>query len=414
MQKKGPLLTLFVTILLDMLGLGILIPITPVLFADPTSPHYLLPIGTTVSTGYILLGILIALFALGQFIASPIIGQFSDKWGRKRLLIISVFGTAVGHFLFALAILFHNLPLLFFSRLFAGIMGGNIVVAQAAIADITTPENRAKNFGLIGAAFGLGFVIGPFIGGKLADPTLVSWFSATTPFFFAAILSTLNGIQVMYRMIETNQHIATDRKIDWSKSLKNISKAFTLSNVRPIFITNFLYQAGFAFYTTFAAVYLLSHFHFTEGSIGNYFAFVGVWIVITQGFVTRKIAKYYPESKVVQNSLIATGLCITAIVLAPTSLVLYLLVPVFAMAVGLSQANITALISRSAGPAIQGEVLGLNGSVMALAQTLPPLVSGIIAAHFQPHAPLLIASLLTIAAGLYFNNHLRTLRLAHS
>ncbi len=397
-----------------MVGVGILIPVMPALLTEPLSPNYILPIGTSVETGYLLLGVLFTLFSLGQFLAAPIIGQFSDKWGRKKLLAFSVFGTAVGFLLFALGIIIGNVPLLFFARFFAGLSAGNIVVAQAAIADITTPENRAKNFGMIGAAFGLGFILGPFIGGKLTDTNLVSWFSASTPFFFAATLSLINAAQVLYYLNETNMHIVKEKKVEWGKAISNIIQALKMPQVRPLYITNFLFQGGFSFYITFMAVYLLTKFNFSQGELGNYFAFVGIWIVITQGLITRKVAQYMSEAKVVQNSLIAVGLCILLIVMVPSTILLYAVVPFFAIAVGLSQANITALISRSANAGVQGEVLGINGSVMALAQAIPPILSGLIAGLLEPQAPLLIASALTVIAGLYFNNHLRNIKLAHS
>ncbi len=401
-KKPSPLFTLFFTILLDMLGLGILIPVIPVLLAQPDSPHYLLPVGTSIGTGYIILGLLFACFSFGQFVASPIIGQFSDKLGRKRLLTLSVFGTALGHALFAIGIYIGSIPLLFFARLFAGITGGNIVIAQAAIADITTPENRAKNFGLIGAAFGLGFIIGPFIGGKLADPSLVSWFDAATPFWFASILSLINTFLVIRFFRETNKHINAEGKIHWGRSIKNIMRALDSGSVRPLFVTNFLFQTGFAFYTTFAAVYFLKHFGFTQGTIGNYFAFVGVWIVITQAIITRVLSKKFTEAKILEYTIFLAALCIIGIVLSPESTFLYMIAPFFAIGIGLTQANMTALISRSAGAEIQGEVLGINSSVMALAQTIPPLISGAIAAFFEPQAPLIIASLLVFVAGGYF------------
>lgn len=413
-KKRSPLFTLFFTIFLDMVGVGILIPVMPVLLTEPNSPHFILPAGTSVDTGYLLLGLLFTLFSLGQFLAAPIIGQFSDKWGRKKLLAFSVMGTSLGFLLFGIGVIIGNVPLLFFARFFAGVMGGNIVVAQAAIADITTPENRAKNFGMIGAAFGLGFILGPFIGGKLTDTTLVSWFSASTPFFFAALLSFVNVIQVLYYLTETNMHTVKEKKIEWGKSLSNILHALQMPRVRPLFITNFLFQGGFSFYITFMAVYLLGKFHFSQGELGNYFAFVGIWIVITQGFITRKVAKYFSEAKVVQNSIIAVGLCILVIVLVPNATLLYMVVPFFAIAVGLSQSNMTALISRSAAAGVQGEVLGINGSVMALAQAIPPIISGAVAGLFAPEASLLIASSLAVIAGLYFNNHMRNLRLEHS
>jgi predicted MFS family arabinose efflux permease len=145
--------------------------------------------------------------------------------------------------------------------------------------------------------------------------------------------------------------------------------------------------------------------------LGNYFAYVGVWIVFTQGVLTRYASKKFSETRILQNSLIATGLCILAILAAPRAEILYFIVPFYAAAIGLSNANMTALISRSAGPSIQGEVLGLNGSLNALAMTMPPLISGVIAAYTEPSVPLLIAAIVTIFAGLYFINHMRLARL---
>lgn len=405
-MKRSPLVPLFFTIFLDMLGIGILIPIIPILFTDSGSVHYILPYNTSVEWGYVLLGFTFALFSIGQFFASPIIGQFSDKLGRKKLLVVSIMGTAIGHTLFALGILFRSMPLLLFARLFSGISAGNIVVAQAAIADITTPANRAKNFGLLGAAFGVGFVVGPFLGGKLADPNVVSWFGATTPFWFAAALSLINVVLISFFFNETHTHIK-ESAIEWGRSVKNIVRALNLRSVRPLFITNFLFQMGFSFYMTFSTVFLLHRFGFTEGTIGNYFAYVGLWIVFTQAIVTRFMAPRFSEVRILQNSIIVVGIAISIIVIAPQSSWLYFIVPFFAIAMGLTQANMTALISRSVGPEVQGEILGINGSLNALATTLPPLISGVMAAVLEPQAPLILASVIIIISGLYFINHLR-------
>ncbi len=404
-KKRSPLLVLFFTIFLDMLGVGMLIPVIPILFAQPSSSHYLLPVGTSPETGYVLLGILLALFSFGQFIAAPIIGQFSDKFGRKRLLAFSIFGTGVGHALFAFAIFVGNIPLLFAARLFSGIAGGNIVVAQAAIADVSAPPDRAKNFGLIGAAFGLGFIFGPFIGGKLADPNIVSWFNAAVPFCFAALLSFANVVVVRRYLPETNKHIKHDHTVDWGKSLKNVAQAFSLPQVRPLFFTTFIYQVGFTFYVTFASVFLLTRFGFTEGMLGNYFAYIGIWIVLVQAVLTRYTSRWFTESQILRYTLIASGISIIAIALAPQAGTLYIIVPFFAAAIGLSNANLSALISRSVGPSVQGEVLGLSGSVNALAMTIPPLIAGVVASFAAPSAPLFVAGATVIVAGLYFINN---------
>jgi DHA1 family tetracycline resistance protein-like MFS transporter len=405
MQKRA-LPTLFFTIFLDMVGVGILIPIIPILLADPASPHYLLPLGTSKETGYILLGALMAVYSLGQFLAAPVIGQLSDKFGRKKLLLVSIVGSVLAHVFFAIGIMTKSLPLLFVVRLLGGIAAGNIVVSQAAIADITTPENRSKNFGLIGAAFGLGFIIGPFIGGKLADASLVSWFSAATPFWFAALLSLVNLVFVAFMFRETNQHINPTTPLRLGKALTNVLHAFNAKQLRPIFLTSFLFQMGFAFYMTFSNVFLFDRFGFNEGSIGNYFAYIGLWIVFTQAVVTRTVSKKWTEVAILRNSIIAVGIFNIAIFLTPHASWLYFIVPFFAMSIGLTQTNLTGLLSRSAGPAMQGEVLGINGSLNALAMTFPPLLAGTVAARFEPSAPLLVSAIVIIISGLYFVNHI--------
>jgi DHA1 family tetracycline resistance protein-like MFS transporter len=400
--SQNPLPVVLFTIFIDMLGYGILIPIIPLLLADPNSKEYLLPLGYSVKQGYILLGFLTAIFPLMQFFATPILGQLSDKYGRKKLLGFSLAGTCISYVLFAMGIFTKNIPLLFIARAFDGITGGNIAVAQAAIADITKPENRTKNFGLMGAAFGFGFIIGPFLGGKLSDPSLVSWFNAATPFLFAAVLSLANVLSVIFFFPETLKPGKEMQKMSWNQSVLNIIKAFNMKGLRVIYTSVFLYNAGFTFYTTFSSVFLITRYNFTQSSIGNYFAFVGIWIAITQGFITRKVSGKFSEQQVLNISLLMTGLIILAYLNTRQPWQIYKVAPFFAIFVGLSMANITSLISRSVGPEIQGEILGINASIQAFAQTLPPMLSGFIAAKLTPTAPLWVSGLVTISAGLIY------------
>lgn len=401
-MNKKILFSLVLTVFIDMLGFGILIPVIPQLLANPQSPFYLLPASMSVSQGYILLGFLTAIFPFMQFLATPLLGELSDRFGRKPVLAISLFGTAISYIIFALGILTKNLPLLFISRAFDGITGGNIAVAQAAIADVTTPENRAKNFGLIGAAFGIGFILGPFIGGKLSDPAVISWFDASTPFWFAAILAGLNTLSVAYFLPETLKVKGKNLSLHLARSVKNIIKIFYLKSLRPLFATTFLFQAGFAFFTTFFSVFLITKFAFSQGAIGNYFAYVGFWVAFAQAVVTRKVGKRFNEKQILKISLMATGF-FTLLFFAPSAWWgLLLIVPFFAVFTGLSQANLTSIVSRSAGPEIQGEILGINFSVQALAQTIPPVISGFVAANTTAYAPIVIAGLTMMLAGLIF------------
>ncbi len=401
--KRSPLLIVLFTIFLDMLGIGILIPVMPALLANPTSPYFLLPQGWTLQQGFILLGLLTAVYPFCQFLAAPILGQLSDRFGRKPILAVSLLGTCISYILFAIGILWRNIPLLFLSRAFDGLTGGNIAVAQAAIADITAPQDRAKTFGLVGAVFGLGFIVGPFLGGVLSSNQVVGWFNAATPFLFAAILSAINVLSVILRYPETNPHRDRDKHIHWGRSLHNVIRAFRFVDMRSLFITVFLYTGGFAFFSTFFSVFLISRFGFEQAQIGNFFAYVGLWIVFTQAIVTRQVSGRFKEYQVLRITLFVTGAMLLVYFLPRQAWQLLLITPFFAISNGLSMANITGLISRSADAKIQGEIMGINSSVQALASSLPPILSGFIAASIGPTTPLFVASSVVMLAGIVFS-----------
>ncbi len=397
-----PLAVIFFTVFVDLLGFGILIPVIPQLLANPHSQYFLLPNGWSVAQGYILLGFLTAIFPFMQFLATPILGQLSDRYGRKKLLAISLFGTCLSYIIFAYGIITKNILVLFLARGFDGITGGNIAVAQAAIADVTTPQTRAKNFGLVGAAFGLGFIIGPYLGGKLSDPAVVSWFNAATPFWFAAIISFLNVLSVIFFFPETLKHRVAEIHIKWTQSVKNIIRAFNAKHLRPLFVTTFLFQAGLGFFITFFSVFLIHKFGFSQGNIGDFFSYAGLWIVITQLLITRKVSVRFSEAQVLRVSLIAMSMGVLLFFFPKVWWQLLIVVPFFGIPNGLNQANIPGLISRSAGVTIQGEVLGINSSLQALAQTIPPVIAGYIAANLNPEDPILVSSIVIFFAWLTF------------
>lgn len=399
---NNPLPVVLFTIFVDLIGFGIIIPIIPQLLANPNSEFFLLPNGQSVQQGYILLGYLTAIFSIAQFLAAPILGQLSDRFGRKKILAISLAGTSISYVVFAIGILTKNIPLLFIARGFAGLTGGSISVAQASIADFTAPEHRSKNFGLMGAAFGLGFIIGPYLGGKLSDPTFISWFNPATPFWFAGVLSALNVISLLFIFPETNKHIQHGLSIAWNKSVVNIWHALNHPQLRELFTVNFLFNAGFTFFTTFFAVFLINKFQFTQGNIGTFFAYIGIWFAFTQAVIVRKLAGKFSEIQIVRVALLASAVSVFLYFFPSNSLGLYLITPVLAIANGLIFANLTALISKNADASIQGEVLGINSSVSALAMMIPPVLSGYIAAAIQPETPIYVSSAVILLSGLVF------------
>ena len=396
------------TIFLDVVGVGILLPIIPQLLANPASHYYLLPAGWTFKGGLILLGWLVAIYPFMQFLSTPILGQLSDRYGRKKLLGFSIAGTAVGYALFAIGIITRDLPLLFFSRALDGITGGNLSVAQAVIADVTPPEKRTKNFAKIGAAFGLGFVLGPYIGAKLGSPNISffglfrtpHWFNPSTPFWFATIMSTINVMLILFLLPETHEHMR-DVKIKATQSVRNIVKAATYPGLRVIFPSIFLFWGGFSFFQTFIQVLLINKLHFTQNNIGDYFAYIGLWIAFTQAVITPRLAKRVKSFQVLRYSMIMVGIGLFLLLWAHDTTQLLLVTPLFAIFVGQTIANSTALVSTSVGPEIQGEVLGINFSVQAMAQAIPAAMSGYLAA-ISIRTPIIAGASFVILGGIWF------------
>lgn len=407
--RRNPMLAIFTTVFIDLLGFGILIPVFPLLI-NPSSPFRVTPESWSPRTGLIMLGWLQAVYPFCTFLAAPILGQLSDRFGRRPVLALSIAGTSLGYVLFALGIVSKSLPLLFAARALDGLTGGNIAVAQAAIGDISTDENRAKNFGKLGAAFGLGFIIGPYLGGRLSAPhtsfyrlfTTPGWFSATTPFWFAAILAAVNCALVLSVFPETNRYKDPSRRVAIGKSFSNVIHGFASHRLRVPLASAFLFNAGFTFFTTYFGVYLSRRFGFSQSKTGDYFAIVGLFIAISQGLLVGLAAKKLPDYKILRFSYFGTAAVLAVYFAAKTSLPLYLVIPVFTTFQGLSMANTTSLVSRSAEDGRQGEALGIYSSVQNLAQVPASVLVGYITGSISSNTPLVVASATIAAAGMVF------------
>lgn len=403
--ENKALSVVLLTVFLDILGFGILLPVMPELIYTIFQPA-----GYSFNGALIALGWLTAVYPLTQFLATPVLGQLSDRYGRRPVLALSLVGTALGYAVFALGILWQNIPLLFVGRIIDGFTGGNISVARAVVADVSAPKNRARNFGLIGAGFGIGFVMGPVIGARLANPNASvfglfhtpDWFNVATPFWFAAILSTLNMLLVWLYLPETNRHINKAIKVAWAKSVHNIRRAAVHPALRVIFGTEFLFWSGFTFFLTFFQVLLIQKLHFTTSNIGDMFAYIGICIAVSQALLVPIVSRFMKSHDVLRYSVLATGLALFLQLVPNATWQLLLTAPVIAIFNGLTVANASALVSLSADKDIQGEVLGIEASVQALAQAIPAIIAGYVAT-FGVSTPVIAGGFIIVAAGIVYN-----------
>jgi MFS transporter, DHA1 family, tetracycline resistance protein len=384
-SRKKILATLLLTVFIDLLGVTIVIPIVAPLFLN--LKEGIMPLDFSkapfdnmaafmkeaIHHRTLIMAFLVASFPLAQFFGAPYLGALADKMGRKKILTLSLIGTLIGYVVFALGVHYKILWMLFAGRLIDGFTGGNIAIAFSSVADISTPETKTKNFGLLGAAFGVGFIIGPYIGGKLADSSLVSWFSFETPYWVSAFLCLINIFMVIYLFQETLRQ-PSNRPISLLSGFSNVGKAFKDGNTRGLFSMVFFLTLGFTMFTTFFQVFLIGKFKFTQSNVGDYFAYIGLFIAFTQGFLSRKLA-HIPSGKII--SITAIGLAAALIIIClPSHLwLLYALGPLIALNQGLLAPNVQTLVSNSVGPERQGEISGINQSVTSIGQALPPIMA---------------------------------------
>ncbi|WP_413289740.1 TCR/Tet family MFS transporter [Bdellovibrio sp. HCB337] len=399
-SKKASISFIFATIFLDALGIGILIPILPDLIrrfsSDPTFvSHYF--------------GYFISVYALMQFLASPILGALSDRFGRRPILLVSLGGAVLDYILMAYA---PNLTILFIGRVIAGLTGASMTVATAYIADISDDNTRSANFGMIGAAFGLGFIIGPAIGGG------VGTFGHEYPFLAAAGLNLLNFVFGLFILPESLPK-ELRRKVDFTKlnPFKSLVKIFTPStNLALLWVYMLFVLAGQVHPSSWA---LLTEFKFkwTPADIGISLSVVGITAAVVQGGLTRVLIPKMGEWKALIWSILIGVIAFAGYAFANAGWVLYaILIP--SSIAGIGGPALQSLISRETPSQEQGELQGVLVSLASLTAIVGPLIYTELFARMTkpevvppfPGAPYLLASLISIFCGIIIFIHYRGIK----
>jgi MFS transporter, DHA1 family, tetracycline resistance protein len=356
-MRRSPLLVIFVTVLINLIGFGIVIPVLPFYVESPK-------FNATPLT----LGLLFVSYSAMQLLFTPVLGRLSDKYGRRPVLLLSLAGTGVGFLMMGLA---ESLPMLFAGRILDGITGGNISTAQAYVADVTTPENRAKGMGLIGAAFGLGFVVGPFLGGEL------SRFGIEAPFLFAAGLAFANAVLLYFVLPETiGRGGVTAPGVD--RSLRGLARRMREPHLGLVVGVYFLLVVAFSIITTTFALYTMHAFGYDARDNGRLFAFIGLLGVFLQGGLIGRLVRSYGEMPfVVAGAALFVAGFFALPFIGPASgglAGLLLVLAAFSGGNAMTTPTLTSMASKAVGPEEQGAALGMTQAGASLARIVGPLV----------------------------------------
>jgi len=357
LNKKASLSLIFITVFIDLLGFGILIPILPTF---STIELHLSEFS---------IGLVLAIYSLTQFFFGPILGNLSDRVGRRPLIIGCLFLNAVGYIIFAFT---NSFLMLLISRVVAGVGGSSVAVAQAYIADITTKQDRSKGMGMIGAAFGLGFVFGPIIGGFLSKYGYEVTGFASATFSFLAFMFTIFFLPESLRKFK--EHIVTERRklID----IPAIKLLFKNKKIASLIIMFFILVFSIAnIYGTFALIGY-KQYHFTDMQNGIMYGIIGIVSALVQGGLIRVVSKYMDDNKIVVYGafLMMVGLALVPYAGNMTGLIFVTII--LALGSGSLQPTMLSLISKNTSQREQGFTLGVNQSFSAFARVLGPLWGG--------------------------------------
>jgi DHA1 family tetracycline resistance protein-like MFS transporter len=382
---------LFITFsaFLAVIGIGIIIPVIPFIVQK------YMP-GANEGTIAFNVGILMSIYSLCQFFAAPGLGALSDKYGRRPVLLFCLVGSALGYVLFGIG---GSLAVLFLGRIIDGLTGGDISTMFAYIADVTKPEERGKLFGILGATVGVGFMIGPSIGGLMAQISL------SAPFYLAAAVTLLNAVFGYFVLPESlaKEHRMSDFSIHHLNPFSQLQSVLSNVTIKTLLFLGFFYFLPFSQLQGIGGVFSKDVLHWDPANIGTMFLVVGVVDILTQGVFSQKLMSKFGELRLTIAGLAITGIAYAlsaSNVIFHSSLFAYITVTIFAFGGGLIEPALGSLISRAADPREQGRVQGANQSLQSITRIVGPLLAAFLYG-IGASIPYIVCALLSLVALFY-------------
>jgi DHA1 family tetracycline resistance protein-like MFS transporter len=396
-MKTSRLINIFLVVFVDMLGFGLILPLLP---------YYAETFGATP----ILIGLIVASYAAASLIGAPLMGRLSDRYGRRPILLLSVSGTFIGYLLLGFAqplgTFFAHLfasqavnafiiAVLFASRMLDGFTGGNITVAQAYISDVTDEKNRSRGLGVIGSAFGLGFIIGPAAGGMLSQ-----W-GYSVPAFAAAGFALLNLISIFFFLPEslTDEHReAMMNHVRPPITLNALIAALQRPKVGPLLMVRFFVMMGFALFQSIFALFALDKLNLNSQATGLVLAFIGFYSVLVQGVGIGVLTKRFSENKIIIAALWMMLLGFIGWSLTSNLPVMLLVIMPLAGGGWIANTIITSGITKAVSPEEIGGMLGFSNSLESMTRVISPIIGGILFAKIGMGDPAVFSAIMVLCA----------------
>ena len=394
-KQKTSLFSIFFTFAVDNLGATIVFPIFAPLFLEPSRGL----IGVDASLAYktTMLGLFLGIFPLMQFIFAPIMGEYADHHGRKKALLLTTFLTFVGYALSALGIHHHSLFIIFLARLIMGVGAGNLSICLSSLSDLSpSPKKKVRYYSYGSAVAGLTFILGPFLGGKLSDPSISPLFDSSFPMLIGAILGLINVLFILFAFGETLEN-PSKNPFDFIKGIRNIQLALKTDSIKSLYLIYFFYLFSWNIIFLFVPAFVVENFHLSNSKIGNVCALLGVCWIFGTGVLHRLFYHTINPKWILLTSFIAFGMLVVFIPY-PNSLKGFLLVLGGCTIIsGLIWPLCTSAISNAAPTNMQGKVLGLSQSMLSLTMMFSSVLGGLFL-HAHSMVPFVFSSISALVA----------------
>lgn len=396
------ILPLLLLIFIDEMGNALFFPIITPLIMDPV--HGIFHHHVSLAVRQFDYGLTLGVFPLMMLISAPLLGDLSDYYGRKKILVLTLIGTCIGYAMSAIGVSHGSFGLLLAGRVLDGLTAGSFPIAQAAIVDLSSKKEKTANLSLVVLAISLGFIIGPVLAGVLSDSHLVHWFNLSLPLYFSSALSLINAILICFTFSETFVAKVKSIKFEWSKPVTLLTSAFKHPQIRSLSYILFILIFAWCIYIQFVSLFLYREYNFSEGQIAGFMVVMACSFALGSTFIIKRLLEILSSINIALLAFVISSIGVLITVTSHQEIMAWIgLVPI-SLGISLSHGPIMSLFSDQVSDDKQGWIMGVSGSVISFAAFVSSML-GILLADITARAPLWVA-LLSYVLGIVLISYL--------